>query len=111
MGGSGHRGARVRRWRVHGEEQLWLRGLAWLLFGLALGVSVVLAGFGLIDASTVQRAGLAALSLLLAAAVGVAGGEIAGAVCHAVRRRSSAAAAPLPSPANTRNPHNTTEVA
>jgi hypothetical protein len=38
-------------------------------------------------------------------------GEIAGAKCHAVKRRSGAAAVPLPSPAKTRNPHNTREVA
>jgi hypothetical protein len=60
---------------------LWprlLRELAWGLFGLALAVSAALAAVGLATASSVDTGVRAGLALLLAAAVGVAAGELAG---------------------------------
>ena len=55
-----------------------LRELAWILFGAALAVAVGLALTGLGSAGTVTEAVRAAVPLLLAAAVGVAGGRLSG---------------------------------
>src|SRR5690606_16341729 len=51
-----------------------LRETAWVLFGITLATSVALAMVGLVTARTDAAASRSALVLLLAAAVGVAGG-------------------------------------
>lgn len=51
----------------------WLRELTWILHGLATGAALVFSVTGLVDAHTVPAATRAALVLLLAAAVGLAG--------------------------------------
>jgi hypothetical protein len=53
-----------------------LRELAWLMFGLTLATSVVLATEGLVRAGTARGAVPAALDLVLAAAVGMAAGQL-----------------------------------
>ncbi len=61
--------------------QAWprlLRELAWILFGATLAVSVALGVTGLARAATVDGAVQSALVVLLAAAVGVVGGQMSG---------------------------------
>ena len=63
------------------DKSAWprmLRELAWILFGAALAVAVGLSLSGLVSATTVPEAVRAAAPLLLAAAVGVAGGRVSG---------------------------------
>jgi hypothetical protein len=54
-----------------------LRETAWVLFGATLGTATVLSGIGLLTARTDADASRSGLVLLLAAAVGVAGGLLA----------------------------------
>ncbi len=61
--------------------QAWprlLRELAWILFGATLAVSVALGVTGLARAATVDAAVQSALVVLLAATVGVVGGQMSG---------------------------------
>ena len=55
-----------------------LRELAWVLFGVALAGAVALALVAEVRANTPREAVRASLALLLAAAVGVAGGQLSG---------------------------------
>jgi hypothetical protein len=75
------RSAQVRRSGAAPTRAAWprmLRELAWVLFGATLAASVGLSLAGLAKASTVTGALAAAVPLLLAAAVGVAGGRVSG---------------------------------
>ncbi|MDT5026837.1 MAG: hypothetical protein QOE61_3263, partial [Micromonosporaceae bacterium] len=68
-----------------------LRELAWVLFGVALAAAVALALLGEVRATSAREAVRASLVLLLAAAVGVAGGHLSGR--NRLRHLSTAAAA------------------
>jgi hypothetical protein len=68
-----------------------LRELAWVLFGVALAGAVALALLGEVRATSTREAVRTSLVLLLAAAVGVAGGQLSGR--ERLRHLSTAAAA------------------
>jgi hypothetical protein len=51
----------------------WLREMAWVLFGIAIGAALIYAVAGLVDARTVPTATVSGLALVIAAAVGLIG--------------------------------------